>query len=333
MLQFAHMLAVVKYTAHSELAAEWNALRATTAVKGPFLDWEWQDLWWRTFGDGRELWLLAVRQGSDLVGIAPLMFAQGRLTFSCGDDVCDYLDILARPGYEEAVCEAVLAYLQGQDWQVIELYSLPTTAVALQHLSPLATRLGLGVETSQTDVCPVLDLPTSWEDYLATLPKKDRHELRRKLRRLGAAGQVRSYALTGGEITEQAAGDFFSLHRLSTPEKACFMTGEMEGFFRAVLDRQPENGRPRLYFLELDGKRVAATICFDYDDELLLYNSGYDPTYANLSAGLLLKAYCIEDAIGLGRSRFDFLRGDERYKYDLGGKDTPVYQLRVVRRS
>ena len=87
----------------------------------------------------------------------------------------------------------------------------------------------------------------------------------------------------------------------------------------------------RLSFLELGGVRVAACASFDYRDEYLLYNSGYDPAYSHLSVGFVGKALSIKDAIGRGRKSFDFLRGSERYKYHLGGTDRLIYRL-VVRR-
>ncbi len=87
----------------------------------------------------------------------------------------------------------------------------------------------------------------------------------------------------------------------------------------------------KLFFLEVDGARVAACICFDYAGSYLLYNSGYDPEFARLSVGLLNKALCIRDAIEEGRSRFEFLRGTERYKYDLGATDRALYRISAQR--
>jgi CelD/BcsL family acetyltransferase involved in cellulose biosynthesis len=86
-----------------------------------------------------------------------------------------------------------------------------------------------------------------------------------------------------------------------------------------------------LYMMEMDGRRVASVFCFDCGDELALYNSGYDPNYAHLSVGLLSKALCLGNAIERGKRRLDFLRGDEPYKYDLGGKDLEVYRCLIER--
>jgi len=92
-----------------------------------------------------------------------------------------------------------------------------------------------------------------------------------------------------------------------------------------------EAGIFKLFFMEVDGKRVASCIAFDYGDAYLLYNSGYDPEYSALSVGLLNKAFCMRDALEAGKSTFDFLRGTERYKYDLGGQNQIVYQMTIKR--
>ncbi|MFW6174984.1 MAG: GNAT family N-acetyltransferase, partial [Chloroflexota bacterium] len=86
-------------------------------------------------------------------------------------------------------------------------------------------------------------------------------------------------------------------------------------------------GMCRLYFLELDGKRVATSICFVYHGRNFIYNSGYDPEYRHLSVGLLNHALCIQSSIDEGLEYFDFMRGDESYKYHLGGSDRAVYDV------
>jgi len=87
-----------------------------------------------------------------------------------------------------------------------------------------------------------------------------------------------------------------------------------------------------MIFLRLGGRRVASVLCFRAGDELLLYNSGYDPLFAGLSVGLLSKALALKRAIDLGSKRFDFLRGAERYKYELGAQDLAVRRC-LIRRT
>jgi CelD/BcsL family acetyltransferase involved in cellulose biosynthesis len=86
----------------------------------------------------------------------------------------------------------------------------------------------------------------------------------------------------------------------------------------------------KLYFIELNGIKAASMLCFDFNNEFLLYNSGYDPDqFANLSPGNVLTSYTIQEAIRLGRRRYDFLRGDEVYKFRFGAEAEPVYDLSI----
>jgi len=83
-----------------------------------------------------------------------------------------------------------------------------------------------------------------------------------------------------------------------------------------------------LTFLTVNGKPAATYLNFDYDNRILVYNSGLVPqTYAHLSPGIVLLAFNIQRAIDLGRREFDFLRGNEEYKYRMGGIDRPVMML------
>jgi CelD/BcsL family acetyltransferase involved in cellulose biosynthesis len=312
---------------------EWDDLLARSPADTVFLTWEWQDLWWRVLGApaGVEPRILAVRAGDSLVGVAPLCREGSTFHFAGGEEIADFLDVLALPGHEPAVAAAVLDYLADQPWELVDLRNLRQDAAALAYLRPEAERRGLRVEVEQEDVSPWLKLPATWEEYQQSLSKKDRHELRRKLRRLHSSGEVRWYAADDPSTRMADVADFVRLLRLSAEAKAAFMTPEMVGWFDAIVERFAPTGELKLYFLELDGLRVASAVLFDYRDRYLLYNSGYDPEYARLSVGLALKAYCIHDAIAAGREVFDFLQGSEPYKYDLGAVDAPIFRMRITR--
>ena len=174
-------------------------------------------------------------------------------------------------------------------------------------------------------------LPQDWDQYLAGLTKKDRHELRRKLRRLASAGEHQWYCNFEPQAVEGSLDDFLSLVRLSREDKDHFLTPQRERFFRRAVAATAAMGLVRLFFMELAGQRVAAALCFDYGPCRMLYNSGFNPEYSYYSVGLLLKAFCVRDAIEDGREYFDFLRGNEAYKYDLGGKDKVLYRTVVNR--
>ncbi len=314
------------------LEAPWNDLLAAVPYPSVFLTPVWQRTWWRHLGGG-ELHLLSIRKGDKVVGIAPLVRQNGHLGLLGGKDVVDYRDLVLEPGLEAPALAALLDYLARQDWRELELASLPEGSRALELLPGLAKARGLAVEQTLEDVCPRIELPTTWEDYLASLSKKDRHELRRKLRRLYGASEVKHYVVRDLEGIAQGMDDFFRLLRDSREDKAEFLTPHREAFMRAMAIALAQEGHLYLFFMEVSRVKVAATVCFFYAGQLSLYNSGYDPAYSSLSVGLLLKALCIREAIERGAAVFDFLRGAEAYKYDLGGVDRRLWQLTISRSS
>ena len=315
----------------ASLEKSWQELLAACTTNHIFLTPQWQGAWWQAFGSGSQLLLLSVQRDTELMGIVPLMRQEEKISFIGSSDVCDYMDLIARRGQEVAIFSQLLDYLEPMDWNSIDLQSLLPHSLALSHFAPLAQQRGYLVEITREDVSPQLFLPSSWEKYLSQLKRKDRHELKRKLRRLDQVKSTRFYTIAEkGQLRQELAG-FFELFKLSGGEKAGFMTDQRRDFFEAMSHSLAEEGYIRLSFLEVGGILVASALCFDYENELYLYNSGYDPAYASLSVGLLLKVFCLKEGILEGKRRFDFLRGAEPYKYDLGGQDVPIYRCVISR--
>jgi CelD/BcsL family acetyltransferase involved in cellulose biosynthesis len=317
------------------LASEWNTLLAATAHNTIFGTPEWASTWWRSFGEGRSLCIITVRDGGALLGLAPLYVERegDRLLarFLGGVDVTDYEDIIARPGAEDGVWQEALAYLDQQPWQ-IDLHNVPGSSATIRFFRQLGQAGRHSVTIEREDVCPVIDpLPPDWESYLEGLDKRNRHELRRKLRRLNDPDLETVTTWRQAELGP-AMADFVRLHKLSSADKSEFMTPRMIGFFNNVAQMCHERGWLCLGFMTVQGKRVSTIMAFEYGDGFYLYNSGYDPAYDDLSVGLLLKAQAIEYAITSGKRVYDFLQGSERYKYDLGGRNTEVYQIHCVRK-
>jgi CelD/BcsL family acetyltransferase involved in cellulose biosynthesis len=314
------------------LEKAWRKLLSVCSTNHIFLTPQWQKAWWQTFGNGSELMLLSVYGDTELIGIVPLMRRGKTISFVGSSDVCDYMDFIVHRGREVTVFSHLLDYLEPMEWDAIELRSLLPDSLVLSHFAPLAKQLNYLVEVTKEDVSLQLVLPSSWEKYLSKLQGKDRRELRRKLRRLDQTKSTRFYTVTEKEQIHQSLEDFFELFKLSGDAKAGFMTNQMRCFFNTMAYSLAEEGNIRLSFLDMEGARVASTICFDYEHEFYLYNSGYNPEYASFSVGLILKVFCLRDGIFESKKRFDFLRGAEPYKYDLGGHDIPISRC-VIRRS
>ena len=320
------------------LAAEWDDLLERSVSPSIFLTHRWQRIWWQHLGHGA-LALVTVRtKDGTLVGIAPFLRAGGTsrsLSFVGCVDVSDYLDLIVDAAMADSVYEALWDYLLGDSapvWESLNLCNIPERSPTYRRLAELATASNYRVEVSVDDVCPVITLPSSWDDYLATLDKKQRHELRRKLRRAEEAAAVRWYVSEGGPQLERDIESFITLHQKSTAEKEGFWDEAMKAFFRTMATEFAAAGWLKLYFVEFNGERAATYLCFDYRNELLVYNSGYDPArFAALSPGIVLTAHMIDHAIQLGRTRLDFLRGDEEYKFRFGAVAEPVYRIHVQR--
>jgi CelD/BcsL family acetyltransferase involved in cellulose biosynthesis len=320
------------------LRDEWHALLPATAANTVFSTPEWLGTWWRVFGKDRPLHLIAFRQDGDLVGLAPLMRSaeDGHrcVCFIGGLDVSDYFDILVRQGHEESTLSAFLDHMETlSDWDFVDLHSVCDGSPTLTLLPGLARARGYAVSVKQEEVCPIIQLPPTWESYLDSLSKKDRHELRRKLRRLDAEALGHWSWRTVREAADlpRALSDFFDLHAKSGAGKAGFWDDSRRAFFEANAQAMLAAGWLHLSFLELNGARAAAIYAYDYGDTMGLYNSGYDPAQSYFSVGVLLVALGVQEAIAAGKRRFDFLRGSEPYKYTFGAVDTAVFNVQITR--
>jgi len=314
----------------------WNGLLAQTRQPSVFLSWQWQTAWARAFLAGRPLHLLRVNDDAGtLAGLLPLYDeGAGLRRFVGGVDVSDYLDLIVPAGREEEVWQALLQHRAGEttEWDLRAIRAASPTLDILPRLCPAA---GIRAQVEREDRCPVLELPASWDAYLERLPGKDRHELRRKIRKLERelpGTSVRSHAAPEG--WDDALAAFLQLHRLSKAGKARFMDERMEAFFRDATHQLAARGWARLWFLDWDGAAVASFLCLESLDSaggsVGLYNSGFDPLHAKLAPGIVLLAHVIRDAIDRGVAVFDFLRGEEPYKYAFGPSAQDLFRVRVA---
>ena len=317
--------------------AEWDDLLSDSAANQIFLTCEWQSTWWNAYHPGR-MWVLAVHNADGRwLGLAPWFITADddatRVVRTIGCvDVTDYLDIVARHGFEEEVFRTLAGWLAAHtdDYDMAQLCNIPRESLALKMMPELVQEYGLQAEVRLQEVCPIVELPQRFEDYLAVLDKKNRHELRRKLRR--ATGQVEWYIVGPEHDLAVEMERFFALMATSSEEKAEFLSDpDNRTFFEAMAPIIAQRGWLQLAFLTVNGTAAAAYLNFDYNNHVLVYNSGLDPAvYGQFSPGIVLLARLIEHAIVQGREEFDFLRGDEGYKYDMGGHDTTVYQLVIT---
>ncbi len=336
---------ILHHTFPDELETAWNQLLEETATHVPFMRYEYQRLWWQTRGGGEwpegQLMLVTAHKDGQLFGAAPLFFTptwDGRPTLMLvgSIEISDYLDLLVRPDDLAEFLDALLPFLaENPDiphWESLDLYNILQDSPTLAALEQAAPKVGWGYDQQQLQHSPYIPLPGNWDEYLAGIDKKQRHEIRRKLRRAEQADlKVDWYLVDDSHDLDEQMNAFFALMRQDS-DKADFLTEAMEEHMRLTARFAAEDGSLNLAFLTVAGERAAGYLSFDYLNRLWVYNSGIDWNhYADYSPGWVLLAYLLQWANESGREAFDFMRGDEEYKYRFGAVDRFVMRAKLSR--
>jgi len=323
---------ITERNAIESLQSAWNSLLIQSDADDIFLTYEWQTIWWDVYCPGR-LWVVACYDDDQLVGIAPWFIAGNETLCTIGcEDVTDYLDVIVHQDHAEKVYNTLTQVLaeHADQYQRVRLCNIPAASPTLEQLKDKLSASGWSVTVEQADVCPVIHLPAEFNDYLAALDKKQRHEVRRKMRRaMGNIADVDWYTVDESHDLEEEIAEFLRLMVLSDLEKAEFLEDQKNvTFFQRLIPAMFEAGWLRLSFLTVNGDRAAVYLNFLYNNRLLIYNSGLDmENHVSLSPGIVLLTHIIQHAIEQSYDLLDFLRGDETYKYRMGGQDTSVYHF------
>jgi len=292
-------------------------------------------LYWEEFARTPEHLLLAfAEQDGAQVGAVAFEGVGETLRFLGGTEVTDYMGPVASPELADAVAKELLSALaRRDDWGALDLRGLPEDRAWLRLLAEAASAQGFGVEITddQNGVAPFLPIPGSYEEYLAALPAKLRHEIKRKARKLESEGGPYRVTVAQEDTLEEHLDRFVELHRSSEGPKGVFLQPGMEIFFRRLGEAFLPRGIYNLTFIEVGGRKVAGTIGFRFEGTYSLYNSAFDHEWRHLSPGMVLVAEDIRIAIEGGCSGFDLLKGDFAYKYRFGSHPRAVKRLVVTR--
>jgi CelD/BcsL family acetyltransferase involved in cellulose biosynthesis len=284
---------------------------------------------------GGDMWLTPVPPTAKAIFFGASYHADYATILTSGAD----LDEVARALVGHLAEPAAVGDAHPEPWDVVDLRRLrcadPVVDALEAAFGAAAPANGWDVVGEHEDVCPVVTLPSGidFEGYLDTLGKKARHEIRRKLRRADAAGEV-ALTLSTDPLADLDA--FIDLHQRRWGDSGLFPPtpgGDASRIFiRRLFEEFGPGGPACLSFLTVDGRRIAAGIHLDDGRSLSYYNAGIDPDARDLSPGVVLVARYVQAAIEAGRERLDFLRGDEPYKYEWGAQDEPIRRI-LVRRT
>ena len=351
--------------------ATWDDLYARNPWATPFSAWPFQRAWWDAYGaNAHQETLLVSDDAGRARAVVPLMhrhevepsdalthtkMRHGRVAhltpvppsakaiFFGASYHADYATILTAPDDLPAVAAAVADYLATEPsgpWDVVDLRRLrcgdPTADALAAAIGAREIAEGWTLNVEREDVCPVVTFPedADIDSYLATLGKKERHEIRRKVRRAEAIGPIE---LTHSTDPVADLESFIDLHQKRWGADGLFPDtpggAQSRVFFRRLFELFAGSDDLALCFLSVGGRRIASGIHFATADSVLYYNAGVDPEARDLSPGVLMVYAYVAAALKSGLRRMDFLRGDESYKYEWGAVDEPIQRVLVRRRD
>lgn len=314
----------------TDLITLWRRWSDETTIS-PFQTLQYQEIFWQHFPAG-ERKILIVMNDDEIVALAGVQKGGQKIIFLGmakvvdKEEVSDYGDFIYAPNFKkrmpENMVEILVTWAKQNSLQLIQFDYVRETS----PLYELVKNTNQKIIFQKQEISPLLTLPTEWSEYVQALPKKKRDELKRKLRRLDAVEPMAHFNL---QPSTNLMTEFIKLHHLSDGSKQHFMSPQMAAFFTDLAFATYEGGwQWRFASLELKSKNVAMVAYFSREnDSILLYNSGYNPEYQALGLGFGLKAKLIQFAIENKYSQVDFLRGAERYKFDMGAIAQQLWQI------
>ena len=323
---------------------EWNELLAESLSNVPFLRHEYLSAWWATRGGGEwpqaELALVSASQNGKLIGIAPFFLSehagQQALMLLGSIEISDYLDLIVRAKDLSRFLSGLLDFFVSDSapaWSAFDWYNLPDDSPTLAALEAESARRGWDFTKEPFRPSLYVPLTGDFETYLAGIDKKQRHEIRRKIRRAEESPQDVRWYIVDDEATLDSEAESCCHLMAQDPAKQEFLTQTMRTQMKTMIHAAFKAGWLQLAFLEVDGKKAAGYLNFDYGNRIWVYNSGLDFEFRELSPGWVLLGYLLQWANENGRSEFDFMRGDEDYKYKFGGIKRDVMRVQVIKKS
>jgi CelD/BcsL family acetyltransferase involved in cellulose biosynthesis len=308
-----------------DLVPDWTQLFAADDRATPFQSPAWAQAWWQWWADRAQPWTLVVRDAGRLIGLMPLVLrrtATLRVLRVMGEEPADYWDLLALPDRRPEVEAALVGELQRRryQWDALVVSRLPAHSTTPRALAGS----GLRVHERDSTLCPGIELPQTWDAYLATLRTKARTNLRRRLRSLDEGGlQLREVDVPDipralrcwQEIRirqwEQRDRELAGAHR----------SDAFRDFLVEVMKSLVPDRLGLVWEFLSDGATVAVYVNFCDAGTFYQYLGGFEPELGSLGIGRLATAYGIRSSVAEGRRYYDFMRGEEPYKYSFGAVD------------
>jgi CelD/BcsL family acetyltransferase involved in cellulose biosynthesis len=330
----------VEFTIYNEfsesLKQDWNELLAQSTPHVPFLRFEYLHAWWHHRGGGEwpqdaELALIVGHEGGKVAGIAPCFSAMHQdrkcLLLLGSIEISDYLDVISKDEDRPRFIKGLIEFIRScpgalGDVKALDFYNILEDSPTLPVFKAYD---GSSIEELQHS--PYIKLPGDWESYICSIDKKQRHEIRRKMRRAAEAEvPAELYFTTEADMLEADMESFLSL-MAQDEDKAKFLAPAMREQMKEIMRVAFAGHVLQLVFLKIGGEFAAGYLNADYLNRIWVYNSGLDRRFMEYSPGWVLLGHMLQWANENKREELDFMRGDEDYKYKFGAVDRQIVRM------
>ena len=318
----------------SALREQWLQLAEAAATASIFTRWDWQFLWWQFYGGRQPLKILVAWAAGQMVGVAPL-YVQTQLVAGVirirmlrwigtgGDTAPDDLDPLLHPAFAaQAVARLVDCLLDSvAAWDILMASDLAEDSAFRAALTRGAADRGLLFSESVSANISYAPLPARWTDYLDTLSTKRKSSMRYARKRFESLDGARFFVWEDKGSLDIAIDRLIEMHHLRWENRSdshAFSSDRYRAFHRELMHACLGAGCLRLYCLQAEGRIIAMYYCYRFRRGIFHFQSGFDPSFAAYSPGVVLLGYALEHAISEGDTVFDMLRGEYEYKSKWG---------------
>ena len=351
-----HIDAIDKFESFSTLKRDWDSVYRADPEAQFFLSWTWMSSWLSVIGRQNRWVILAAKLHADsstYVAFFPLRFrvktnqSNGRSyqeIVMAGNRGADYTGFICVPVFQNDAIKAFAECLKQLGWKILNLEFICASDQRIRFLLRQFPRQKFHIreveDTNEIDNvnlcrCPYVKLPSDWDSYLDDeLSANCRQKIRRLMKKIGSSTEFRITHTTEEtfDLDLSILLEFWALkwggrkgERLDTIRKI-YRTMLMHCFTRDSLFL------PVLWKGEVPLGALALLIDAE-KRSLLFYVGGRDATVKSPPPGVVLHAYSIRYAIHRGFTTYDFLRGNEPYKYSFCNEERRIRHIIVVDRN
>ena len=331
----------------NRLRNEWERLYRQNPMHSPFLAWGWVSAWLKYLAGPHELRTIVWNDDEGLAQfIVPFiavkksgMFARRSIMLACGygREASDYLGCLRLPRHDDRMADLVAHAINkffGENMHV-NLTSLDNRTGFVSNLEARMKGLGRLTRCQAQDVCVSVELPGGWDEYLLQLSTNHRSQVRRRYRNVEKDSGVRICSIDA-RGAKKFTEDLVRLNRqrISQLGRASSLEDDrIRDFLMEAIPYMAANNLAWMDTLEKDGNTIAVALNFVHGRTVFYYLGGFESSATRMSPGTVLFAHAIRRCIVGKYLVYDFLRGQEDYKYRWGAADSPMYKLDIYPRG